>query len=90
MARSLPRHFSHESTLSQWKDYYHMARVDQNNSTDLDEINEDLGQSVEKHTIAALLCKRALIKKQENKIDDAINDYKEALKIDDSLFHAAY
>jgi tetratricopeptide (TPR) repeat protein len=99
-AKSLYRKFSfndddEKSTLKQWKDYYLMARKDEKGSDELAEINEELkmakdSSNFDKHAIAALFCKRALVKKQENKIEDAISDYKEALKIDETLFHAAY
>ena len=39
--------------------------------------------------MAALFCKRAKIKEKNKEFEDAIEDYKEALKIDDTLHTAA-
>jgi len=46
--------------------------------------------SVDDKVRAALLCQRAKIKETNLEYEQAIEDYKEALRIDDGLFNAAY
>lgn len=58
----------------------------------LKEVNDEMEEmeSLDGKAKAALLCQRAKIKEVDGQYDQAIEDYKEALRIDDQLFNAAY
>jgi tetratricopeptide (TPR) repeat protein len=62
---------------------------------EIEKINEELTEAIndsnqQPQLLAALYCKRAKAKEKNKDYEDAIEDYKEALKIDDTLHTAAF